>query len=67
MGLRALSILCGEAMREPVEPGWTKKQTPAPFFYICVKLTGPIIILADFGVFAGKNYFWYETLAFAEV
>ena len=25
-GLTALSILCGEAMREPVEPGWAEEQ-----------------------------------------
>lgn len=36
-GLTALSILCGEAMREPVEPGWAEKQTPAPF--LCVSVT----------------------------
>ena len=32
-GLTALSILCGWAVRRPLAPGWTKKQTPTPFLY----------------------------------
>ena len=36
-GLTALSILCGEAMRRPVVPGWAEKQTPTPF--LCMKET----------------------------
>ena len=33
-GLTALSILCGEAMREPVEPGWAERNRHLRLFCI---------------------------------
>ena len=57
-GLTALSILCGEAMREPVEPGWAEKQTPTPFLYH--KLTfGKSINGRVWGVWEAKNLYKY--------
>ena len=52
VGYSALSILCGEAMRRPVFPGWAKKQTPTPFLCLCGNNNQKTI--ADFGVFAGN-------------
>ena len=49
----------GKAMRRPVVPGWTEKQTPTPFLCTTVRLLN-FLAKAELEVFIGKKKLTYK-------